>query len=158
MLRSVLTTLACLALASAAHAAPPPPIGNWLTEGSDAVITTAMCGNQLCGYISGIPLAIPGEPIPTDYQHHSQCHLTIIYDGVPDSDDWKARILDPRDGNTYRVSLRVDPQGRLHVRGYIGIPLFGSSQIWTPFTAPLPADCRLRPLVPATPAPGSAPQ
>ena len=64
MLRSVLTTLAGLALASAASAQPPPPLGNWLTEGSDAVITTAMCGNALCGYISGIPLAMPGEPDP----------------------------------------------------------------------------------------------
>lgn len=148
MRRLIPLALACL-LPVASRASPPPPLGNWLTEGSDAVITTAMCGTALCGYISGIPLAIPGEPIPTDYQNHSQCHLTIIYDGTPDQDDWKARILDPRDGKSYRVSLRIDPQRRLHVRGYIGIPLFGSSQIWTPFTAPLPADCRLKPLAPA---------
>ncbi len=154
MIRRVLAASASLALAAAASAAAPAPTGNWLTEGSDAVITTAMCGNMLCGYISGIPLAVPGEPIPTDNQGRSQCHLTIIYNGTPDGDDWKARILDPRDGKNYGVVLRVDPQGRLHVRGYIGIPLFGSSQIWTPFTAPLPADCRLKPLVPAKPAPG----
>jgi uncharacterized protein (DUF2147 family) len=28
----------------------------------------------------------------------------------------------------------VDEDGNLHVRGFIGIPLLGSTQIWHPFT------------------------
>ncbi len=41
-------------------------------------------------------------------------------------------ILDPENGNTYRCKMKLDESGnKLEVRGYIGISLFGRSQIWT---------------------------
>ena len=41
-------------------------------------------------------------------------------------------ILDPDEGDTYRLKITVLDQGaRLDVRGYLGISLFGRSQIWT---------------------------
>jgi uncharacterized protein (DUF2147 family) len=40
-------------------------------------------------------------------------------------------ILDPDDGKVYRCSVTVIEGGKqLDVRGYIGIPLLGRSQIW----------------------------
>lgn len=40
-------------------------------------------------------------------------------------------ILDPENGNTYRCKMKLDESGnKLEVRGYIGISLFGRSQIW----------------------------
>lgn len=40
-------------------------------------------------------------------------------------------ILDPDDGQLYRVRLRpIDAGRRMEVRGYLGLPLLGRSQTW----------------------------
>jgi len=40
-------------------------------------------------------------------------------------------ILDPDTGDTYRLRIKVLDAGRtLDVRGFIGISLFGRSQVW----------------------------
>lgn len=160
-LRPALTGLMAVLLSASAGAAaaaiPEAPLGNWLTEDRNAVIAIAPCGNALCGQIAGVPLAIPGEPVPTDYLNRSQCHLTILTGATPDGSDWRGRILDPRDGKVYSILLRLDKQRMLKVRGYIGIPLLGRTQTWTPFTGPVPLDCRLPPRDPpgsAAPKPG----
>lgn len=41
-------------------------------------------------------------------------------------------ILDPDNGTVYRCRIRVAAGGRkLEVRGYIGVPLIGRTQVWT---------------------------
>lgn len=40
-------------------------------------------------------------------------------------------ILDPENGKTYRCKMKLDETGNvLEVRGYIGLSLFGRSQLW----------------------------
>ncbi len=48
-------------------------------------------------------------------------------DGVYD----KGKVLDPLSGNIYRAKVTLGAGGKtLNVRGYIGISMFGRSQVW----------------------------
>jgi len=62
--------------------------------------------------------------------------LTIMRNVKPASDDKSTfeggDILDPNNGKIYKVRLKVAPDnGRLDVRGYIGTPMIGRTQVWT---------------------------
>jgi len=39
-------------------------------------------------------------------------------------------ITDPKNGKTYRCKITLDGKDKLIVRGYLGISLFGRSQVW----------------------------
>jgi hypothetical protein len=41
-----------------------------------------------------------------------------------------SEILDPFSGNTYRVKLTIKDANKMEVRGFIGLSLFGRTQIW----------------------------
>lgn len=47
-------------------------------------------------------------------------------------DNWQdGQVLDPKSGHIYRAKLTMLEKGeKLNIRGYLGIPLFGRSQIW----------------------------
>ncbi len=43
----------------------------------------------------------------------------------------EGQILDPDSGKLYRCTVRlIDGGNRLNIRGYIGIPLLGRTQVW----------------------------
>ncbi len=131
------------AFAFAAAAPSASPVGTWLTESGHGVVQIAACGDVLCGRIVGIDRD-PGSPMPTDVNGRPQCGLTIISNEKPDADGtWLGEVTNPRDGATYQAKLWVDGSGNLHLRGFIGIPLLGSTQVWRPFTGRLTAECGL---------------
>ena len=119
------------------------PVGTWTTGNGHGVVEIAQCGDALCGRIVGIERSA-GDPMPTDVLGRPQCGLTIITNQRPDADgSWMGEITDPRDGGTYQAKLWVDEDGNLNLRGFIGIPLLGSTQVWHKFTGRLAGECRL---------------
>jgi uncharacterized protein (DUF2147 family) len=132
-----------IALRPATATEPGSPIGNWLTESKDGVIEVLRCGTALCGRIVGIGRA-PGAPIPTDVQGRSQCGLAILEVESPTVRGvWTGSVTDPRNGSTYGAQLWLDHEDKLHIRGYLGIPLLGQTQTWTRYTGRLSEGCRL---------------
>lgn len=40
------------------------------------------------------------------------------------------KILDPEEGEVYRVKIATEDGKKMDVRGYIGVPLLGRTQVW----------------------------
>lgn len=142
-------------LATRPHAAPAPQVaaaeGLWLDQSGKAAIRIAPCGSQLCGRIAWLraPLDEAGKP-KTDIHNNDAALRARPLCGLPllagfDADGANAwsggTIYDPESGSTYQSTMRLEPDGTLRVRGYVGISLLGRSQTWTRPAADLPA-CR----------------
>jgi len=41
------------------------------------------------------------------------------------------QIYNASNGKTYNANITLQPDGRLSLRGYVGSPMFGETQIWT---------------------------
>lgn len=147
-LGSALGAAAFLAAASVAAGQPAAagPVGRWFTGSDGGVIQIEPCGRSLCGKVVGLTLDHPTDPMPMDYRGLPQCGFTIISDAHETGpDEWTGRITDPRNGSSYSVRLTVDGYGRLRVRGYVGLPLFGQTLIWSPYTGRIGPNCQLIP-------------
>ena len=138
------TVALALALAPRAGRSAVPIEGAWLTEDGGGVIDIEPCGSLYCGRIVGLAAASSGNPLPRDVNGNSRCGLQIVR-GLAESDpgEWSGKITNPEDGQTYSARLTVDDRGRLHLRGYVLVPLLGQTQIWTRYGGQVTADCRM---------------
>jgi len=135
------------AVEASAQTAGQMPTGRWMTPDHDAVIQIVPCGAELCGQIVGMVLQ-PTDAVPRDWAGASQCDLTIIRAAAERESDgrlvWRGTIVNPRNGTAYHAQFRIGADHQLHLRGYVGLPIFGLTQRWTSYTGPAaPADCRL---------------
>lgn len=122
---------------------PDTVFGPWTTADGHGVILIEPCGDAVCGRIVGIGRAA-GEPIPKDVHGELQCGLTIITRERPIGDGtWEGKITDPRSGTTYGAQIRIDEQGNLRLRGYLGLPVFGQTQTWHHYAGQLSSTCEM---------------
>ena len=58
--------------------------------------------------------------------------LTILKGLKKDDDEYNGgTILDPANGKVYKSKMKLEDGGKkLNVRGYIGMPMMGRSQVW----------------------------
>ncbi|MEM7080616.1 MAG: DUF2147 domain-containing protein [Pseudomonadota bacterium] len=69
--------------------------------------------------------------------------LNLLADYVFDGKRWSGKIYDPETGNTYSSRMSVDKDGRLNMRGYIGMPMFGRTAQYEPAEGCMPATRKL---------------
>jgi uncharacterized protein (DUF2147 family) len=103
-----------------------PVAGEWATDGNKSKITIAPCGDKFCGTITW--LKDPGT-----VAKNAGVGTRIIKDfKVVDSNTMEnGKILDPRSDKWYSGRLKVGNDGRLEVRGWLGMPALGKSVYWT---------------------------
>ncbi|MGH1361621.1 MAG: DUF2147 domain-containing protein [Burkholderiaceae bacterium] len=134
--------LACLVwvAAPAAQAAEPSPVGLWKTIDDEtgkakSLVRIKQTDGVLTGKVEKI-LTVGREDAlceacEGDLKNQPIVGLTII-DGLKKADDQYegGTILDPNNGKSYKCIVWLDDRGQLNVRGYIGLPLLGRSQVW----------------------------
>ncbi len=133
---------AACAQSSASHA-PLSVAGQWLTKDQSTVLDIEPCGPALCGRIVGMT-KWPRTGVPTDLHDVPECGMTIMRTFRRTEDNlWQGDILDPDTGKDYTAELWLGDEGGLHLRGYVGLPLFGLTQVWTRYRNVPPSDCHL---------------
>ncbi len=121
-------------------------IGFWITQDKDALFEIYRCGSVYCGKISSLEEPnyppteeqMPGRPKVDRYNPNPALRNRPLA-GLPlmsgfdyQGDNlWKGFIYNPEDGRTYRCNFSMAGENLLKVRGYIGIPLLGGTQVWT---------------------------
>lgn len=138
----VLALCCCLAMVWNGAALAASPYGQWLTEGGKSRVEIAECDNSLCGKIVWLaePLDEAGQEKldknnpDAALQSRPILGLALLNGFVPGDEKtvWvDGEIYNPEDGETYSCTLTLQDDGTLKVRGYVGLPLFGKTQIWT---------------------------
>jgi uncharacterized protein (DUF2147 family) len=116
-------------------------VGNWLTAGKEpAMIQIYKAGEIFYGKITwlknptenGRPRVDGNNPDKLK-RNNPSIGLVILTGFKFDGDDeWEGgEIYDPESGKTYSSYLSLKNRNTLKVRGYVGISLFGRTEIWT---------------------------
>jgi len=140
-------TLALSCLAPAVAKASDPTVGHWLTENERAVVEISECEQSVCGnvywIIEGGMEFDENNPLE-DMKKRKICGLEILSDfDKEDVGEWESgEIYKADDGDTYKANLTIREDGTLRVRGYIGAPMFGKTQIWSRVSASDYKQCR----------------
>jgi uncharacterized protein (DUF2147 family) len=116
-------------------------IGKWLSSDKDAIIQIYERDSKYFGKIIWLkdPLNDNGKP-QTDVnnpdpklRNRQIMGLVILRDLVYDKDNlWSnGMIYDPDSGDDYNCKMSLKDNNTLELRGYVGFPLFGRTEVWT---------------------------
>jgi uncharacterized protein (DUF2147 family) len=149
--RKLIVTALLGALASTASAQQSSVMGTWLTASGKAQVRIGPCADPangpICGFIAGLndpkgPDGVAVSPeAATDFRNADPALRSRKILGMPliwgfkKSSDPNAfedgKIYSAENGKTYNAKITLQPDGKLSLRGYVGSPMFGETQIWT---------------------------
>jgi uncharacterized protein (DUF2147 family) len=127
-------TLILLATASPSYASEA--FGTWLVENGKAVVEIKQCGSDVCGQL----IWLRDDANQYDYKNPNfsdrnkpLCNIRLLW-GFKDLGNGRyedGQIYKADDGDIYNANMNLVEQNKLHLRGYVGIPILGKSQYWT---------------------------
>ena len=126
-------------------------MGTWLTQSGVAQVKIAPCADPktgaLCGTIVGLinPKGPNGNVVApetvTDYRNPDPALRSRKMLGMPliwgfktgsDANTFEdGKIYNGENGKIYSANISLQPDGKLRLRGYVGSPMFGETQVWT---------------------------
>lgn len=127
-------------LAIPAYAQVPTVRGYWRTP-DGSIVHIARCDHRLCAVIAKLaaasaPITDTRNPDPR-LRSRALCGLRIG-EGFLEIDPQHARdghLYDPKNGRTYSGQMTATGN-LLYLRGYVGLPLFGRTEIWARTSKP----------------------
>ncbi len=123
-----------LTLGLAEEFGPEAVLGTWLVPKEDARVTIYKCQDKFCGKITWLKTPEDLDTKNPDPAKRSEkiLGMDILWGFSFNGDQWVGgRIYDPDSGKTYRCKMWLKSATRLNLKGYVGIPLFGRTEIWT---------------------------
>lgn len=144
-MRAALLCLAVILIAAPAWSADKSsPVGTWRTIDDEtkterSIVEVSLVNGELQGRVVKIFFRPDEPPNPVcekcegERKDKPVIGMTFLWGLKADSaTDWVGgAILDPKNGKIYNAKLSLTEGGKeLRVRGYIGTPILGRSQVW----------------------------
>ena len=145
--------VACLLLAFpvSADAQAQSVMGTWLSESKKAHVRLEPCADAargpLCGVVAALfsprgPDGVAVAPEAAVDIHNADparrsrkiLGMVMLYDfkkGSEPNSFEDGTIYSAENGKTYKANLSLQADGTLRLRGYVGLPMFGETQVWT---------------------------
>jgi uncharacterized protein (DUF2147 family) len=143
LLGAIVSVTFFFALIATPHADEPSPAGLWKTvDDSTGQAKGLVRIREVNGHFEGKIEKIYPKPNDDPAPKCEKCNgarknqpvlgMTILWGLAKQADDYEGgEILDPENGKVYRAQMKlIDGGKKLEVRGFVGVSLFGRSQIW----------------------------
>ncbi|HSI02746.1 MAG TPA: DUF2147 domain-containing protein [Reyranella sp.] len=142
---------AVLALLAAPASAQSGVMGTWLTASGVAQVRIGPCSDAASGAVCGLVVGLVNPKGPdgqvvapeaaTDYRNENPALRSRKVIGMPliwgfkkgsDANSFEdGKIYNGENGKTYSANISLQADGKLRLRGYVGSPMFGETQLWT---------------------------
>lgn len=151
MKKCLAAALIVIAGSSAASAQSGSVMGTWLVASKSAQVQIAPCpdpaNGPICGTVVKLLHAENADGKEIDPAEATDVHnadpslrrrkivgIVLIHDFKKTNDlnaFEEGTIYNGENGKTYKANIKLQPDGTLRLRGYIGSTMFGETQIWT---------------------------